>query len=108
MVSKLIKSLSEYGHFWKSSDRFRAGVPDVVGCVHGRFLGIEAKIDYNKPSAIQTYTLLQIIKHGGYACVITYSNRSKKWWIQGKDYSLSEGVEEIFKVCMLGGNHIEN
>ena len=107
-VSKLIKKLSEHGHFWKSSDRFRAGVPDIVGCLAGRFAGVEAKIDYNTPSSIQVYTLCEIVKHGGYAGVVTYNNRNKKWWLAGKSYTISECVEEIVKCSSKGDNHIEN
>lgn len=108
VVSKLVRKLNEHGHFWKSADRFRAGVPDIVGCYKGRFAGIEVKVEYNKPSPIQIYTMLQIIKHGGYAGLVTYSNKTKLWWIHGEGYSFSESVEEILRVIDSGGNHIEN
>jgi hypothetical protein len=86
-VSKLIKQLNEYGYYWKSSDRFRAGIPDIVGCQNRRFIGIEAKVDYNTPSAIQTHTLLEMSKQGAYVAVVTYSNRNKKWWIGGRSFA---------------------
>jgi len=96
-VTKLVSELRTHGHFWKATDRFRAGVPDIVGCVDGRFIGIEAKIDYNKPSEIQAYTLLDIAKNGGYAVVVTYSNKSKRWWIGDTGYDFRDVVAYILE-----------
>jgi len=86
-TTKLIKQLSEYGFFWKASDRFRAGIPDVIGVLNRRFMAIEMKIDYNSPTPLQVHTLLQIVKNGGYGAVVTYSNRNKKWWVRGSSFA---------------------
>ena len=107
-TSKLIKRLNEHGYFYKISDRFRAGIPDIVGCYKGHFVAIEMKIDYNHPSAIQVHNMLGIAKHGGYVGVVTYSNRLKKWWLLGIDYTFSEVVTQILKRIEAGGNDIEN
>jgi hypothetical protein len=107
-TSRILKKLKEHGHFWKCSDRFVAGVPDIVGLYKGRFAGIEMKVDYNHPSAIQIHTMLSIAKHGGYAGVVTYNNKSKKWWLLGKAYTISEVVVQIIKRIEGGGNDLEN
>lgn len=48
----------------------RSGVPDIVACHRGRFLGIECKAGANKPTALQEKELLTIRKAGGEAMVI--------------------------------------
>lgn len=85
--TKLIKQLKEYGFFYKASDRFRAGIPDILGCVSGRFIAIEMKINYNSPTPLQIYTLAEIAKNGGFACTVTYTNRDKKWWVMGRSFA---------------------
>jgi hypothetical protein len=47
-----------------------SGVPDFLCCVHGYFLGIEAKANGNKPTALQTKNLKQIVDSGGCAIVV--------------------------------------
>ena len=47
-----------------------AGIPDVIGCYRGRFIGIEAKVGNNKPSEIQKAKIKMIQKAGGYASVV--------------------------------------
>lgn len=47
-----------------------AGIPDVIGCYRGRFIGIEAKVGNNKPSEIQKAKIKMIQKAGGFARVV--------------------------------------
>ena len=47
-----------------------AGIPDVIGCYRGRFIGIKAKVGNNKPSEIQKAKIKMIQKAGGYASVV--------------------------------------
>jgi pantoate kinase len=47
-----------------------SGVPDFLCCVNGRFLGIEAKANGNKPTALQKKNLKDIELGGGYTAVI--------------------------------------
>lgn len=48
-----------------------SGVPDIVGCLRGKFVGIECKAGKNKPTALQQLNLDQIEAAGGVALVIT-------------------------------------
>ena len=107
MVTSILRKIKEGAHAWKASDRYLAGVPDIVGVRKGRFFGIEAKIDYNSPTPLQVHTLLQIAKHGGYAGVLSYNNKTKRWWLKGKDYGLSEVVVQLFKRIDEGGNDVD-
>jgi len=106
---KLIKQLSEYGFFWKASDRFRAGIPDVIGVVSSRFMAIELKIDYNFPTPLQVHTLLKIVEHNGYAAVVTYSNRNKKWRVRERSFvSPRETALYLVERCTQGENDIQD
>jgi len=43
-VSETIKAdLIQRGWFKKLSDRYQVGLPDIIGCMHGKFIGIEVK-----------------------------------------------------------------
>lgn len=45
----------------------REGVPDLLVCCNGYFLGIELKNETGKPSALQLWNIRQINGAGGYA-----------------------------------------
>ena len=46
------------------------GTPDILACLDGRFIGIEAKAGKNKPTDLQTINLKRIDEAGGLALVI--------------------------------------
>jgi hypothetical protein len=50
------------------------GIPDILACLHGRFIGIEAKAGTNTPTAIQLANLKKIDAAGGLALVINETN----------------------------------
>lgn len=52
----------------------RSGVPDIVVCHHGRFLGIECKAGTNKPTALQEREMEHIRAAGGATLVIREDN----------------------------------
>ena len=41
------------------------GLPDIMGCIRGRFIGIEVKAEHGKPSDIQIQRLQEIRDAGG-------------------------------------------
>ena len=47
------------------------GIPDLLCCYRGRFVGAEAKMPGNHPSAKQAAVLDEIAEAGGYALVFT-------------------------------------
>jgi hypothetical protein len=51
-----------------------AGVPDIVACYKGRFLGIECKAGGNRTTALQVKNLNEIGKCGGVALVVNEDN----------------------------------
>lgn len=52
----------------------RSGVPDIIACLHGKFLAIECKAGDNKPTALQEKALADIQRAGGSAMVINEDN----------------------------------
>lgn len=50
------------------------GVPDLICCVSGRFLGIECKAGKNKPTDLQKLHIDNINAAGGTAVVINEDN----------------------------------
>ena len=47
----------------------RAGIPDIICCYKGKFIGIEVKDGNNTPSELQLAHGRQIKKSGGIFCV---------------------------------------
>ena len=71
--AKVVKILREEGiyYFFPATHGYgRSGVPDVICCVAGRFLGIECKAGTNKPTALQVHEIEQIRSSGGVAVVV--------------------------------------
>ena len=50
------------------------GTPDILACLAGRFIGIEAKAGNNKPTELQLVNLRRIEEAGGLALVINETN----------------------------------
>jgi Holliday junction resolvase len=88
---KVVEILKQYGayYFYPVTGGFGAsGVPDIVACCNGRFLGIEVKADAKKrgPTALQQKNLNAINATGGVALVIDANN-------------LDELEETVRKLC---------
>lgn len=48
----------------------KRGIPDILACVNGYFLGLELKAPRGRPSEVQLWTIRRINRSGGYACVL--------------------------------------
>jgi Holliday junction resolvase len=70
---KVVALLQKYGmyYFYPVTGGYGAsGVPDIVACWQGRFIGIECKAGSNKPTALQMKNLRDIQQAGGCALVV--------------------------------------
>lgn len=58
-------------HIWfaKISDRYNKGIPDIVGCINGKFFAIELKATNGRPTKLQEYTIDKIEEAGGKVCI---------------------------------------
>lgn len=78
--AKVTKILKEYDAYYFSpvTGGFgRSGVPDIVACYNGNFIGIECKAGKNKPTELQLRELARIDTAGGYAIVINEDNQQQ-------------------------------
>ena len=64
-VLKFLKDKKIYVIKFNASGLTKVGVPDILMCLRGRFVGIEAKTDTGKQSELQKYNAQEIIKSGG-------------------------------------------
>ena len=69
-VVKILKSMGVYYFYPVASGYGASGVPDIVACINGRFVGIECKAGKGEPTALQEKNLMQIMDNGGVAVVV--------------------------------------
>lgn len=73
-VTTILKSLGAY-YFYPVTGGFgRSGVPDIICCFNGNFIGIECKAGDNKATALQLKNLEEIQAAGGFAFIINEDN----------------------------------
>jgi Holliday junction resolvase len=96
LVTKIRERLQAEGGWWvkiHGGPFQQAGIPDIIGCYKGRFIGIEVKLDYNKPSGLQQLVLSELTKAGA-RCGVAYSVQQalnvrdgiENWSVQKENY----------------------
>ena len=73
-VKAILDGLDVYHFSPMQNGMGRAGIPDIIACHGGRFIGIECKAGDNKPTALQERELNRILNAGGEAYVIYEEN----------------------------------
>jgi len=68
-VVKVLKEEDVYYFFPMTHGMGRSGVPDIIACVDGRFVGIECKTDGGRTTELLQKELDDIRKHGGMGMV---------------------------------------
>jgi Holliday junction resolvase len=85
-VKAILDELEVYHFSPMQNGMGRAGIPDIVACHNGKFIGIECKAGNNKPTALQERELNRILNAGGEAYVINEENieqlREELIWMQ--------------------------
>ena len=67
---EIIKYLESIGSYTiKTIKTSKAGTPDIIACLNGRFIAIEVKRRGNKPTPLQLVKLDKIKESGGIAFV---------------------------------------
>jgi Holliday junction resolvase len=69
-VVKMLKDRGAYYFYPVASGYMSIGVPDIVACYKGAFIGIECKAGNNKPSVLQEKNLQHIQDNQGIAMVV--------------------------------------
>ena len=70
---KIKKILEEHGayYFMPATGGYgKSGVPDIVACLQGKFIGIECKANGGKPTALQEKNLHDIMTVGGFSVLV--------------------------------------
>lgn len=68
---KIIKYLEEEGAYCvKVVQATKAGVPDILCCLRGKFYGFEVKTPQGRVSKLQMYNIMKIIEAGGYGGIV--------------------------------------
>lgn len=70
IIKRLVKERPGFWAVIHGSAMQMSGLPDIVGCYRGRFVGLEVKVPGEKPDPIQSHRLESIIRAGGIAGVI--------------------------------------
>lgn len=73
-VSAILKKYNAYYFYPATGGYGRSGVPDVVACVMGKFVGIECKAGKNDVTALQQRELQRIIDSLGRALIVRETN----------------------------------
>lgn len=69
-VVKMLKERHLYYFFPVAGAYTSIGVPDIVACIRGRFVGIECKAGNNRPTELQLRNLEAIRDNDGIALVV--------------------------------------
>jgi Holliday junction resolvase len=69
-VVKMLKARNVYYFFPIAGAYTSIGVPDIVACIKGRFVGIECKAGTNRPTELQLRNLEAIRDNEGVALVV--------------------------------------
>ena len=73
-VKKILDDIGAY-HFSPMMDGYgRSGVPDIIACYKGKFIGIECKAGDNKPTLLQLRNIEDIKRNQGLAIVVNEGN----------------------------------
>ena len=73
-IHAILKAQGAYAVNYIGGIAANNGTPDILACLHGRFIGIEAKAGTNTPTAIQLANLKKIDAAGGLALGINETN----------------------------------
>ena len=69
-VVDILKRYKAYYFFPVMGGYGRSGIPDIVACLKGVFLGIECKAGFNKTTLLQDRELAEIERAGGKTLVV--------------------------------------
>jgi len=69
-VVSILKGHGAYFFYPVTGGYGRSGVPDIVACWKGRFIGIECKARGNVPTQLQMKNLYDIAERGGISLIV--------------------------------------
>lgn len=93
LENKIKEHLKKNGHFhfkFFANAMTKTGVPDIIACIHGKFVGIEVKNPNGKGviSPLQQLTCDEINKQGGKAIIVDSFDKYLKFY--------EEVIEDVY------------
>lgn len=76
-VTAILKKFGAYYFYPVTGGYGNSGVPDIIACYRGVFIGIECKAGKNKPTDLQVKNLHAIAESGGEALVVNETTTEK-------------------------------
>jgi Holliday junction resolvase len=73
-VRKVLDEMGAYYFFPAANGYGRTGIPDIIACVGGHFIGIECKAGSKQPTALQQRELDNIEKAEGTGILVNADN----------------------------------
>lgn len=73
-VRKVLDEMGAYYFFPAANGYGRTGIPDIIACVGGHFIGIECKAGSKQPTALQQRELDNIEKAEGTGLIVNADN----------------------------------
>ena len=73
-VRKVLDEMGAYYFFPAANGYGRTGIPDVIACIGGHFVGIECKAGSKQPTALQQRELDNIEKAKGTGLLVNADN----------------------------------
>ena len=71
--TKIRKYLKDEGYFIPYNPHFgKSGVPDILGCMYGKFIAIEVKQERGLLTALQAHEIDEIRNKGGGHAIVVY------------------------------------
>lgn len=82
-VLKYLKATLHEGEsfFWKVSERYASGIPDIMGFYRGKGFAIELKVGNNKPTELQKLTMVRL-RSAGVTVAVCYSVEEVKQFME--------------------------
>lgn len=91
-IKEFLKTLPKQWHFKHWAGAYsQSGIPDIIGCINGRFVGLEVKAENGKPSPLQIRNVKLINEAGGYATIVKPSEFDK---LKEDLYKISNGGDK--------------
>ena len=90
-VRKVLDEMGAYYFFPAANGYGRTGIPDVIACYKGHFIGIECKAGSKQPTALQQRELNNIEKAEGTGILVNADNIS----------NLKNILENVYERCKL-------
>ena len=98
-VKKFLDSQGAWHVKFFANSFTKSGIPDILACVNGHFVGVEVKAQNGKPSELQLYNVRKIREAGGFAVVLYPSGfeEFKRFILNLRQEVFNCEMEEVMK-----------